>query len=744
MSNENNKMQVDIDNLFKQNVNDLTSIKELYRKFKEVEEKITQIKYIDSNLANKLKKDYENLKKDYESLKKAISEDYESLKCVISEDYESLKCIVLDENIQAKLNNDIETINVKLTNYNMDTKSNKNSINFKGCFLEKTLEKLYKEQDTTIMFAGDSVTRGYNSSSRDKCYVGLFAQYLADNFPNTTVIRVDGEDSLFNPIKKWNEKIIQTGTKNTVRVVNAGSAGDDIYAMINRINNFTSYNDLTPDCIITCVGINDSFPSRADNEKRNKPPRVFKELLISFLDNLYERTGAELALGASHWIKDSPESYLTDYVKVIREVANEKNILLFDYNAKWVNHYSNKVDKHGHGDWMIQNDNIHPTDVGHREGLFNVIIENLFKTKKSNKNIVTKIELDSTKQNFVGTWENINITDSLGDASYSYKRFSTNGHGVKLTLTGNEIYAIVRNGRDSCTIKNYSKNNVYPSYNIKIGNEVFPDTLQWIKTEEMYSAHNKRVLLYKGGLKTIELELTCVSGNMDLNGFETVIYPYSFNIYDVNELNIYIDNLNGNDENDGLTQDKSLKTIEKALEIIKNNSKIEIATLNIVSYESSDIVINNINTKLIIKSVDDTVKSVGKIQIKNSKNVELYNLKPISTSNHSLECICVGFIKTDNLDITDSTCASMYGMRFAETSAYCSNISLDNRSIMLLSERNSRIAISFKTLGTSYSAKQFLVNTGSSISIMSNTSVNKGDCTIETGGYITNNTGDKI
>ena len=63
MPKENNKMQVDIENLFKQNVNDLSSIKELYRKLKEVEEKIIQIKYIDSNLANKLKKEYENLKK---------------------------------------------------------------------------------------------------------------------------------------------------------------------------------------------------------------------------------------------------------------------------------------------------------------------------------------------------------------------------------------------------------------------------------------------------------------------------------------------------------------------------------------------------------------------------------------------------------------------------------------------------------------------------------------------------------
>ena len=85
MSNENNKFQIDIDNLFKQNVNDLSSIKELYRKLKDIENKISQIKYIDSNLSNKLKKEYENLKK-----------------------------IILDENIQAKLTDDIESINSQL------------------------------------------------------------------------------------------------------------------------------------------------------------------------------------------------------------------------------------------------------------------------------------------------------------------------------------------------------------------------------------------------------------------------------------------------------------------------------------------------------------------------------------------------------------------------------------------------------------------------------------------------------
>ena len=85
MTNENNKMQVDIENLFKQNVNDLSSIKELYRKLEELSEKTKQNKYINNALVKKFKKEYENFKK-----------------------------IILNENIQVKLSNDIETINMQL------------------------------------------------------------------------------------------------------------------------------------------------------------------------------------------------------------------------------------------------------------------------------------------------------------------------------------------------------------------------------------------------------------------------------------------------------------------------------------------------------------------------------------------------------------------------------------------------------------------------------------------------------
>ena len=87
MSIDINKHEVEIDTLFKQNELDLCSIKELYKKLKELEKKITQVKYIDSNLADKLKKDYEKLKR-----------------------------IILDENIQIQLSNRIDELNTQLDN----------------------------------------------------------------------------------------------------------------------------------------------------------------------------------------------------------------------------------------------------------------------------------------------------------------------------------------------------------------------------------------------------------------------------------------------------------------------------------------------------------------------------------------------------------------------------------------------------------------------------------------------------
>ena len=63
MSYDINSQQVDIDNLFKQNENDLVSIKELYKRLDKLDSKIEEIKYIDNVMADKFKKELENLKK---------------------------------------------------------------------------------------------------------------------------------------------------------------------------------------------------------------------------------------------------------------------------------------------------------------------------------------------------------------------------------------------------------------------------------------------------------------------------------------------------------------------------------------------------------------------------------------------------------------------------------------------------------------------------------------------------------
>ena len=133
MSNENNKMQFDIENLFKQNVNDLTAIKELYRKLNEVEEKFSQIKYIDSTLANRLKKEYEKLKKIIldENIQVNLTYDIEKINKKLKNDIET---------INKKINNDIETINSHL-----ETKANKDDTDNK--FTTLTITKA--EKNTT-------------------------------------------------------------------------------------------------------------------------------------------------------------------------------------------------------------------------------------------------------------------------------------------------------------------------------------------------------------------------------------------------------------------------------------------------------------------------------------------------------------------------------------------------------------------------------------------------------------------
>ena len=200
MPKENNKVdinkhEIDIDTLFKQNVNDLSAIKELYRKLKEMENKISQIKYIDSNLANKLKKDYESLKK------------------AISEDYESLKCVILEENIQAKLADDIKTINSQL-----DTKPNFDT-----------------NDDIAVSRIGRLINKGM-SNPQGFCFDGEYYYCIYRLYNGTgddTSAKLVKYNTSFNIVK---EVILNLGHGNSICKVNNNLYITDITDKIFKVN----------------------------------------------------------------------------------------------------------------------------------------------------------------------------------------------------------------------------------------------------------------------------------------------------------------------------------------------------------------------------------------------------------------------------------------------------------------------------------------------------------------------------
>ena len=150
MPKENNKMQVDIDTLKKQNVNDLLSIKEIYSKLEELGEKITKIKYIDNTLVKKIKKEYENLNKIIldENIQVQLDNKIDEFNLKLTHDIESINTQLTNDidTINSQLTNDIETINTQL-----DTKVN------------YLTPKMYK--DISIEDDSDSIIEVVNQSN---------------------------------------------------------------------------------------------------------------------------------------------------------------------------------------------------------------------------------------------------------------------------------------------------------------------------------------------------------------------------------------------------------------------------------------------------------------------------------------------------------------------------------------------------------------------------------------------------
>ena len=220
MSYDINSQQVDIENLFKQNELDLCSIKELYRKLKEIEKKITQIKYIDTNLADKLKKDYEKLKK-----------------------------VILDENIQVQLSNDIKEIDTSINNINNDinviNKQMNNIVRIydgDGSNLQVFIDNLANNGGGTIKFVG----KDYNITDNLTFYIDLIS-FEGDK--NTKLIFNHDKGygvhlTTYNNVNEINQTLLHyKNTKNYIKGIEFRTNNDNLILIksTSTIERISSY-----------------------------------------------------------------------------------------------------------------------------------------------------------------------------------------------------------------------------------------------------------------------------------------------------------------------------------------------------------------------------------------------------------------------------------------------------------------------------------------------------------------------
>lgn len=218
-----NKHEVDIENLFKQNANDLSAIKELYRKLKEMEEKITQIKYIDSSLAKKLKKEYENLKR-------IILDENVQLQLIDKINQSKAELIKNINEVNAQIDNNMNEVNSQL-----ETKANKNEIG--SPLAVSTISEMI---DKTKVYVNTTDGKWYSWNGNEWTIGGVYnSQGIGDNSidpAKTTFFEQKGEN-LFKDKTYLDGKIYINGSYLTGESYTSYCASQK-----NHVKELSSYN----------------------------------------------------------------------------------------------------------------------------------------------------------------------------------------------------------------------------------------------------------------------------------------------------------------------------------------------------------------------------------------------------------------------------------------------------------------------------------------------------------------------
>lgn len=188
---------------------------------------------------------------------------------------------------------------------------------------------IQSDQPITWLFSGDSITHGALHLKGYKSFAELFGE------------RVRGELSTQYPARA-KDLVLNTGVSSaTTR---------DLVANFDR---WITVND--PDVVFLAFGMNDS-------SNRLVPIAEYEANLRNAVDKI-RLMGAVPILGTINTIKPGDAGRLTNlpaYVQVVRDIAEDKNVLLVDHYKYWTE--AEEVESNIKNNWL--NDNIHPNYIG--------------------------------------------------------------------------------------------------------------------------------------------------------------------------------------------------------------------------------------------------------------------------------------------------------------------------------------------------------------------------------------------
>ena len=466
MSNENNKVEInkheiDIGTLFKQNVNDLLAIKELYRKLKEIEEKIRQIKYIDNALVKKLKNEYENFKK------LILDENLQlQFKTLLKENNK-----VIDD-FNARLDNDINEINSQLDN-----------IANKGTTVE-VLERATKEeierliQDGTI--ANLTIEDGsinynkldkalknkINKIVKEKDYYNFEAMINVtnENPPFAKGVRIELEEVVLDNLTYTLEVKIDSANSENIKQLTFLSDKSGNGTSVDKFNTkrtlTTNQNNINIIYEYTMATLNQvSKLKELQFLVNGKPINIKTASLITRSGAIYTQDSYFICEKAT--FTNATEEFVKEYNNEILDKNKYKSTNIYKY---YFNHGDNLDNECITSNCVVENNILSISENGYFKYATNFDFENftyLYSLKKGA--YIARFELFSNaylKLDFINNNVKVIKNDGTEIESYSLNDFYNNGlfYQISVTKINDKIKVLLKNNLDNNFIE-FNKSN---------------------------------------------------------------------------------------------------------------------------------------------------------------------------------------------------------------------------------------------------------------------------------------------